>query len=242
MRKGQDLSQAPDLSQILLSTASPHPRPSMGPTEQDDLRINLYIALLATVALVALCWAVYEFPVTNISAGMALLSAVTIFFGSSLRVQLPGTEIHLTASDAMVFFVMLTFGGEPVVLSSNPSVESNYPVAAIQDAFEEATAGELEVTNGSVTYTASATLLSMRQFNDVYAGASRTVQTWLITAVGEVPGPRTARVEASAIIERQALQMTFSAQRVHAVTVDRRRDARTRRIRDLVGAFVLVLP
>lgn len=95
------------------------------------------------------------------------------------------------------------FNGEPVVLSSDPAVEPNYPVEAIQDAFADATAGELEVTNGSVTYMASATLLSMRQFNDVYAGAPRTVQTWLITAVGEVPGPRPAKVEASAIIERQ---------------------------------------
>jgi hypothetical protein len=95
------------------------------------------------------------------------------------------------------------FGGDPVVLSSSPDVEPNYPVDAVQDAFEDATTGTLAVTNGSVTYTASATLLSMRQFNDVYAGAARTVQTWLITAVGEVPGPRPAKVEASAIIERQ---------------------------------------
>jgi diguanylate cyclase (GGDEF)-like protein len=88
----------------------------MGPNEQNDLKINLYIALLAISALIALGWSVYEFPVASVSVGMILISAVTVFFGSSLRVQLPGTEIHLTASDAMVFFVMLTIGGELAVL------------------------------------------------------------------------------------------------------------------------------
>lgn len=88
----------------------------MGPSEQNDLKINLYIALLVTAALASIGWAVYGFPLASISVGMVLLSAVTIFFGSSLRVQLPGTDIHLTASDAMVFFVMLTFGGELAVL------------------------------------------------------------------------------------------------------------------------------
>jgi diguanylate cyclase (GGDEF)-like protein len=88
----------------------------MGMTEQNDLKINLYIVALATVALAAFGWAVYAFPISSISVGMVMLSGVTIFFGSSLRVQLPGTSVHLTASDAMVFFAMLTFGGELAVL------------------------------------------------------------------------------------------------------------------------------
>jgi hypothetical protein len=111
----------------------------------------------------------------------------------------------------------VTFDGEPVVLSSDAAVEPNYPIDAIQDAFADATTGSLDVTNGSVNYTASATLLSMRQFTDVYAGASRTVQTWLITAVGEVPGPRTAKVEASAIVERQVSPVfTYAAFATHS--------------------------
>ncbi len=88
----------------------------MEPKGPNHLKLNLYIAALASVSIGVFGWAFYGFPVANIGAGMVLLSAVTIFFGSSLRVQLPGTDIHLTASDAMVFFVMLTFGGELAVL------------------------------------------------------------------------------------------------------------------------------
>lgn len=88
----------------------------MGPNEQNDLSINLYVAALVPVALAVLGWAIYGFPVGNVSIGMVSISAVTIFFGSSLRVQLPGTSVHLTASDAMIFFVMLTFGGELAVI------------------------------------------------------------------------------------------------------------------------------
>ncbi len=47
---------------------------------------------------------------------MVCISALTIFFGSSLRVELPGTSVHLTASDAMIFFAMLTFGGQLAVV------------------------------------------------------------------------------------------------------------------------------
>jgi hypothetical protein len=97
----------------------------------------------------------------------------------------------------------VTYNGDPVILSSDPAVESNYPIEAIRDAFADATEGTLDVTNGTATYTASATLLSMRQFDDVYAGMLRTVQTWQINAVGEVSGPRNSKVEVSAVIERQ---------------------------------------
>ncbi len=83
---------------------------------KNDLRTNLYVALVLASAVGALAWAVIGFPVGSLSAGMVAISAVTVFFGSSLRVELPGTSVHLTASDAMIFFAMLTFGGELAVL------------------------------------------------------------------------------------------------------------------------------
>lgn len=117
MQKGETTarSQRTFLRLRLASLVSICPS-DMGPNEPHDLKINLYVALLVAAALAALGWAAYGFPVASFSVGMVLLSAVTIFFGSSLRVQLPGTDIHLTASDAMVFFVMLTFGGELAIL------------------------------------------------------------------------------------------------------------------------------
>ena len=83
---------------------------------QNDLRTTLFVALAVALALGALGWAVTGFPVASLSTGMVAISGLTIFFGSSLRVELPGTSVHLTVSDAMIFFAMLTFGGELAVL------------------------------------------------------------------------------------------------------------------------------
>ncbi|HMQ04816.1 MAG TPA: EAL domain-containing protein [Pyrinomonadaceae bacterium] len=88
----------------------------MKESESTNSYITLYIALLVPLGLAALVWAVYGFPVEYLSVGMIIVSVMTIFFGSSLRVNLPGTNIHLTASDAMIFLVILTFGGELAVL------------------------------------------------------------------------------------------------------------------------------
>lgn len=88
----------------------------MGPNEKNDLRLNLYLAILVIGASFALGWAVYGLPLASVSLVIVPVAVVTIFFGSSLRVQLPGTNVHLTASDAMVFFTMLTFGGELAIL------------------------------------------------------------------------------------------------------------------------------
>lgn len=89
----------------------------MTPTElQKDRSIDIYVALLVPVAVGSLAWTLFGFPVAAMSLGMLAVSVATIFFGSSLRVQLPGTNVHLTASDAMIFFAMLSFGGELAVI------------------------------------------------------------------------------------------------------------------------------
>lgn len=93
-----------------------------------------------------------------------------------------------------------------VVLSGLPGV-SNYPDSSVLSAFNAAAPfqGSLPVNFGtvtaSVTYSASATLLSMRQ-TDVYGGAQSVIQTWQITAAGTVPGAMPATVEVTGMLER----------------------------------------
>ncbi|PYR49731.1 MAG: hypothetical protein DMF89_12005 [Acidobacteria bacterium] len=99
----------------------------------------------------------------------------------------------------------VTYNGNPVVLSSDPAVASNYPVAAIRTAFLAAAQGTLDVNVGAVTYTAHATLRSMRQITDVYSGATVTLQTWDITGDGTIGVTRPAQVEVVATIERQTM-------------------------------------
>lgn len=88
----------------------------MESNEKNELGINLYIGLVVSIAACACAWAGYSFAVSSFSIEMGAICLLTLLFGSSLRLQLPGTAVHLTASDAMVFFVMLSFGGELAVI------------------------------------------------------------------------------------------------------------------------------
>jgi hypothetical protein len=97
----------------------------------------------------------------------------------------------------------VSFNGADVVLSSDPTVASNYPVAAVRDAFAAATQGTLNVDSGSVAYTSVARLMSMRVINDAFTGLPVTLQTWEITGTGSVGGVGAARLQVSATIERQ---------------------------------------
>src|SRR4029077_3883930 len=90
--------------------------------------------------------------------------------------------------------------GQPVVLSANAAVPSNYPNAAVQAAFLAAVAGTLPAGNTTVTYAPYATLLSMQQIN-VYGGGVQTLQTWQLTSTGSITAGKTAQVEVSAVLE-----------------------------------------
>ena len=114
----------------------------------------------------------------------------------------PGTVLDPIASYDLTASPV-TFNGAPVVLSGNPAVPSNYPVAAAQDAFDIAAQGAFGLHTGVANYTASATLLSMRQFTDPFSGAVGIIQRWQITGEGRVSGPRSSRVEVAAVVERQ---------------------------------------
>ena len=98
----------------------------------------------------------------------------------------------------------VTYNGQPVVLSALPGVTANYPYAGAQTAFASAVQGSLPVGDATVLYTASATLLSMREFIPYGATvATSVVQTWRLTARGSIQGARQAEVEVAATIERQ---------------------------------------
>ena len=89
----------------------------------------------------------------------------------------------------------------PVVLSSDPAVNSNYPVVAVRNAFLLNASGNLNAGQGQTLYVASATLLSMRQMIDALTGNSITLQTWRITGVGSADGAGAASVQVSAVLE-----------------------------------------
>ena len=108
-----------------------------------------------------------------------------------------------TAKSPVICLAGCPNNGQPVVLSGNGAVASNYPVAAVQAAFSAAVQGTLPAGTTTVTYAPSATLLSMQQVN-TYGGGTTTIQTWQITSDGSIAVlGRTAQVEVTALLERQ---------------------------------------
>ena len=99
--------------------------------------------------------------------------------------------------------------GNNIRLSSISGVSANYPSSAVRSAFNTATnsysAGTtLAAGPAQVNYTASAKLLAMAQVTPYGApGTKVVVQTWEITAHGDMVGVRNAESQVSAILERQ---------------------------------------
>jgi len=89
----------------------------------------------------------------------------------------------------------------PVVLSSDPAVAANYPIAGTQTAFAANSAGTLTAGSGTTAYVASATLLTMKVMTDSITGGQFTLQTWRITGTGSIDGAGAASVQVSAVLE-----------------------------------------
>src|SRR5215470_3053065 len=103
------------------------------------------------------------------------------------------------------------FGGNFVALTSgNPTVPFayTYPFPQVQTAFNNAVTGTIQSGNDTLSYTAYATLLSMEQLSVYGSATPGTVQTWLITADGNIVGLQNSQVEVSAVLE-QAPVPTF---------------------------------
>lgn len=99
----------------------------------------------------------------------------------------------------------VTYNNLPVVLSSTAGVAANYPSTAVKNAFAAAVQGALPVGGANVQYTASATLLSMRQLMPYGTGTTTVAQTWRINGDGSLTGVRNATVEVMAVLEREVV-------------------------------------
>lgn len=94
----------------------------------------------------------------------------------------------------------VTCNGAAVILSATASQASNYPVAAVQTAYNAAGQGTLTAGNLTLTYGSYATLVALQVF-DSYGGGQGVTETWEITADGGLSGSPNATVEIRALIE-----------------------------------------
>jgi PilX N-terminal len=106
----------------------------------------------------------------------------------------------------------VTYGGNPVVLTTISGHTSNYPVSSVATAFNTSGVGMGSLTAGNlaINYNTEATLISMHTaFKPFGSLTPQTVQTWKIISDGSVSTIRNAKVEVSAILE-QHLTPTFN--------------------------------
>ena len=99
----------------------------------------------------------------------------------------------------------VTYGGTPVYLSTMTTPAPNYPVAAVQTAFNTAGVGKGSLTagNNTINYNTYAELISMPQAFKAYGSTNNTtVQTWQIVSIGSINSVRNSQVEVSAILEQ----------------------------------------
>jgi diguanylate cyclase (GGDEF)-like protein len=73
---------------------------------------NLYISILLPIGVTIAGWAIYHFPAALFDWQLGVLTIVTVFFSSFLRIQLPRTNIHVTTSDVAIILSFLWYGGE----------------------------------------------------------------------------------------------------------------------------------
>lgn len=188
-------------------TQPPHPR--------NDEGIALVLALLFMLAFSSLGAAVMVLSRTETFSSLNYRMMSQARYGAESGVHkaahyllntyaLPGSVSDPTSNyDTTVSPV--TYLGQPVVLSAMADVSGNYPVAAVQTAFAAAAQGTLPAGQTSVAYTASATLLSMRDVTPYGSSVATVVQTWRLTARGTITGARSGQVKVSAILERQVV-------------------------------------
>ena len=88
----------------------------------------------------------------------------------------------------------------PVVLSATAAMPSNYPIAAVQTAFNAAGQGTMAAGNSTLTYNSYATLMGLQQF-DAYGGGTSVTATWQLTGTGGLVGYSKAVVEILALGE-----------------------------------------
>ncbi len=80
--------------------------------------ISLLSWLSIALALPLIGYSVWQLPYAKMDLTFIGFLAVTIFIGSTLQIQLPHTKIHLSFSEATIFFFLLAYGTEAAVIAA----------------------------------------------------------------------------------------------------------------------------
>ena len=187
-------------------------------TTNSERGIALVLVLFLTAAMSVLASSLMFLSQTETYATMNYRMMSQARYGAEAGVQKAGNFLFDTTqyskpgtvpSDPLANYDFtgspVKYNGQPVVLSAVTGTPSNYPVAAVVTAFQNAAAGTLSAGNMTISYASSAKLLSMQTF-DPYGlppgGTPGVVQTWEITSNGTLSGSRSAQVQVVALAEQ----------------------------------------
>lgn len=191
-----------------------HPlRPAPARDAASDRGVALVLALLMAVALSAIGSSLLMISNTETYASMNYRMMSQARYGAEAGVLRaanylsqvyvePGQNVGDPLSNYNMTVSPVTYNGQPVVLSADPAKAANYPYAAAQTAFNAAVQGTLNAGQ-TVSYTAYATLVSMRTIQEYGATTPRVVMTWRLTGTGSLGGTRPATVEVTSTLEQQ---------------------------------------
>jgi hypothetical protein len=185
------------------------------PERSGEQGIALVMALLLVLAVSILTSALVAVANTEALSSLSYTAMSQVRYGAESGIHSAANHLLFTyatptaasATDPLGNYDLtvspVTYNGKPVVLSSDPSIPSNYPSGAVVTAFQAESQGTLNVNSAPVNYAARATLRSMRVVTDFYSKLPVTLQTWEVVGLGRVAGSGQSLVEVSAIIERQ---------------------------------------
>jgi PilX N-terminal len=187
-------------------------KPSLSGRVQDERGVALFLALilLSTLSVLTVSMMFLAQSESMSSGNYRLMTQAR--YGAEAGVQRAADFIAHNYNPAPLGGAFMTayqaapvspvqFNNAPIVLSSDPNHNSNYPDAATIALFQGATQGQVVAGNSTINFTAYATLISMDQLNDAYTGLTKIVQTWQVTSDATINGIRKSTVEVSAIID-----------------------------------------
>ena len=79
-------------------------------------KLDFFIWTIIVAGFIICGFAVYLLPYKYLDIRFAFLAVFTILFASRLSLKIPRSEIHFLMSDALIFFVLLIYGGEVAIL------------------------------------------------------------------------------------------------------------------------------
>ena len=185
---------------------------------EQGIALVLSLFLIAAMSVIGASLMVLSQTETFSSANYRLMSQARYGAESGIQVAVnyllntytaPGGSNFadpLSNYDMTVSPVKSVANGQPVVLSA-VQANSNYPVPAVATGFSTATTGSLPAGRATITYSPTATLMSMQQIN-TYGGGVKTIQTWQITSDGTISTNRTSTVQVTATLESQKVAAT----------------------------------